>query len=357
MNTQWPFRNVSSLRAQPVLPGLDREQRRLTWALVRRPRKKVLSAREAFSRPRPQRPVRGLPMRHDPVMVQEILADFALQPGDVVVDGTLGLGGHSREFSRAVAPGGTVVGFDWDAAMLGEAKVRLGSPSGVRLELVNEDFRQIRAVLERLGLNANAILLDLGLNSAQIEDPSRGFSFLAEGPLDMRMDRSRGEPAAALLNRLAPGLIEEMLLDYGDERWARAIAREIVNRRREDPLRTTHDLVECVLAAIPPKARDKRIHPATRTFQAVRIAVNRELHALDQALRNAAEVLAPGGVLAVLSYHSGEDRIVKNVFRDLTAEVPTFVDLHKKPLTAADDEVRRNPRARSAKLRSLRRIA
>lgn len=291
------------------------------------------------------------PIKHDPVMVEEILGLFALEPGDLVVDGTTGLGGHSLRFADAIAPGGTLVALDWDANMLQIAQARIGAPADVAVEFVNEDFRMIPEVLgER---RADAILLDLGLNSAQVDDPSRGMSFINEGPLDMRMDRSRGEPATALLNRMSPVEIEQMLWDFGDERWARAIARKIVERRKEAQLRTTIDLVECVLAAVPPGARDKRIHPATRTFQAVRIYVNRELEELDTALEAIARCLAPEGVLAVLSYHSGEDRIVKNVFRALDGE--GFDDLFKKPQPPGPLEIDTNPRSRSAKLRALRR--
>lgn len=293
-------------------------------------------------------------MRHDPVMVQEILEVLPLRPGAVVVDGTLGLGGHTKRFIECVAPGGAAIGVDWDAAMLSEARERLGAPEGVRLHLVQASFEEIDRVLSELGLRADGVLLDLGLNSAQVDDPSRGMSFSGDGPLDMRMDRSSGESASALLNRAAPGEIERALLEYGDERWARAIAKVIVTRRKLSPLRTTADLVQCVLDAIPTRAREKRIHPATRTFQAVRIWVNGELALLENALRRASAVLADGGVLAVLSYHSGEDRIVKQVFRALSGE-GAYEELMRKPLVAQLDEVRNNPRARSAKLRALRR--
>jgi 16S rRNA (cytosine1402-N4)-methyltransferase len=302
-------------------------------------------------------------LNHDPVMLSEILELLDLKPGEVVVDGTLGLAGHSMRFLQAVTPGGVLVGFDWDESMLAEARRRIWEKTGTetenwekagtRVELVHSDFRAIGSVLDDLGLKANGILLDLGLNSAQIEDPERGIAFKNEGPLDMRMDRSKGEPASALLNRLSPREIEDILFELGDERWAKAIAKKIVERRRENPLRTTTDLVEAVLAAVPAGARDKRIHPATRTFQAVRIAVNRELEGLDEALRDAAERLAPGGTLAVLSYHSGEDRIVKNTFRDLAGE--DFEDVYRKPRQPGAEEIARNPRSRSAKLRAIRR--
>ncbi|RYG65689.1 16S rRNA (cytosine(1402)-N(4))-methyltransferase, partial [bacterium] len=214
---------------------------------------------------------------HDPAMLAETLAHLALRPGMVVVDGTLGLAGHAVEFVARIAPGGTLVGLDWDQSMLALATERLGSPEGVTLRFVHSDYRGLPEVLEEAGLQADAILLDLGLNSAQIDDPERGIAFSKPGPLDMRMDRSTGEPASAMLNRLAPGEIERGLKEYGDENWARAIAKVIVERRKAAPLRTTADLVDAVLAAIPAGARDRRIHPATRTFQAVRIMVNGEL--------------------------------------------------------------------------------
>jgi 16S rRNA (cytosine1402-N4)-methyltransferase len=292
---------------------------------------------------------------HDPVMVEEVLQALALQPGQTVIDGTLGLGGHTLRFIDAVSPEGVVLGLDWDEAMLALARERLDSATvgSVKLITRHADFRSLARVAAEEGLSPSGILLDLGLNSAQVDDPARGFSFLAEGPLDMRMDRTKGEPAAALLNRLSPFEIETLLFEFGDERWARAIAKTIVSRRREAPLRTTRDLVECVLAAVPPRARETRIHPATRTFQAIRIAANRELEGLREALLDAANCLAPGGTLAVLTYHSGEDRIVKTAFRTLAEE--GFDEVFKKPLVPTSGEVTRNRRSRSAKLRAIRR--
>jgi 16S rRNA (cytosine1402-N4)-methyltransferase len=291
--------------------------------------------------------------RHDPVMLREILGAMQLRAGAVVVDGTLGLGGHSLEFLKQIAPGGTLVGFDWDESMLAIARERIGEPMDASAILIHSSFEYIAEQLGRLGLLADAILLDLGLNSAQIDDASRGISFREDAPLDMRMSLTTGEPASALLNRWSLDQIEQVLHDLGDERWARAIARVIVERRKEKPLRTTQDLVDCVMAAIPPGARDKRIHPATRTFQAVRIATTGELDLLEEALRDAVTVLKPGGVLAVLSYHSGEDRIVKNVFRELAGD--QYQDVYRKPLIPGAEEVARNPRSRSAKLRVLKR--
>ena len=293
-------------------------------------------------------------MHHDPVMIEEILGALPLKPGSTVVDGTLGLAGHSLRFIDKIRPGGTLVGFDWDENMLAEATRRIGEQGDVVVHLVHKDFREIGVVMDGLGLKADGILLDLGLNSAQVDDPGRGFSFQTPGPLDMRMDRSKGEPAAALLNRLSIHQIADLLKDLGDERWAVAIARIIIEKRKEKPLKTTQDLVDCVLAAIPPGARDKRIHPATRTFQAIRIAVNQELEGLEEAIRDAAETLTVDGVLAVLSYHSGEDRIVKHTMRDLAEG--DYDELSRKPLVATQEETLRNPRSRSAKLRALKRL-
>lgn len=297
--------------------------------------------------------------KHDPVMMAEIREVLSVRPGCVLVDATLGLAGHASDLLARATPGATFVGFDWDASMLAIATERLQArngrdETGNSLHFIHSDYRGLEEELAQLGLRADAILMDLGLNSAQIEDPSRGIAFKTEGPLDMRMDRSRGEPASALLNRLSPLEIERMLWDYGDERWAKAIAKHIVERRKSQPLRTTTDLVDAVLAAVPAGARDKRIHPATRTFQAVRIVVNRELDGLEEAIRGAARSLAPEGRLAVLSYHSGEDRATKVVFREMAED--GFEELTRKPRTPSPEEIARNPRSRSAKLRVLRRL-
>jgi 16S rRNA (cytosine1402-N4)-methyltransferase len=200
---------------------------------------------------------------------------------------------------------------------------------------------------------ADGILLDLGLNSAQIDDPERGIAFKFEGMLDMRMDKSSGEPAASLLNRMSLDQLERVLWENGDERWARAIARKIVERRKVAPLKTTQDLVDCVLAAIPVKARDKRIHPATRTFMAIRLEVSGELEGLKEAIEEIANCLADGGVLVVLSYHSGEDRAVKQAMRELRSG--GYEEMFRKPAVPTQEEISRNPRSRSAKLRAVRR--
>jgi len=293
-------------------------------------------------------------MEHVPVMVQEIMSHLDPKPGNVVADGTLGLGGHALEFCKRIAPGGHLFGFDWDEKMFAEATNRLSVVTDVKVTLTAQDFRQAPAVLDRNQARPNAVLLDLGLNSGQVDDAERGMSFREVGPLDMRMDVRVGEPASAWLNRATLDEIDNVLRDYGDERWARAIARAILARRKEQPLRTTQDLVECVLAAIPVGARDKRLHPATRTFQAIRIFINGELEDLSEAIVALAERLADGGAIAVLSYHSGEDRVVKGAFRELAKE--GFREELRKPQLPTDAEIARNARSRSARLRVLRKL-
>lgn len=297
---------------------------------------------------------------HVPVMLEEVLRMLPLRPGACVVDGTIGLAGHAAEMAERIRPGGLLVGLDWDKDMLEVAREKLEGVREVDVRLFHADYRELPESLAQaageLGRPpvADAILLDLGLNAAQIADPDRGISFQANGPLDMRMDRSRGETAAAVLNRLSEREIERMLLDLGDERWARKIAQTIVERRRKAPLKTTDDLVACVLDAIPPAKRDRRIHPATRTFQAVRIYVNQELDRLQEAIEAASRCLAPGGVLVTLAYHSGEDRAAKRAMKSLSV-ADGFEELLKKPAVPTDTEIARNPKSRSAKLRAIKR--
>jgi 16S rRNA (cytosine1402-N4)-methyltransferase len=296
---------------------------------------------------------------HVPVMLMEVLDRLPLRPGARVVDGTMGLAGHSREMIDRIRPGGSFVGIDWDTEMKAHADALLAQEEDVTIRTFHADYRALPQCVEEAygpAAEVDAILLDLGLNNAQIEDPSRGITFRADGPLDMRMDRSSGEPASAWLNRASESEIDRVLREYGDERWSRRIAKFIVEKRRTDPLRSTADLVACVEAAVPVAARDKRLHPATRTFQAVRIYINQELDELEEALVSAAETLAPGGVLVVLSYHSGEDRAAKQAMKRLATE-KEFELIDRKPAVPTEEEVARNPKSRSCKLRSLRRIA
>jgi 16S rRNA (cytosine1402-N4)-methyltransferase len=277
---------------------------------------------------------------------------FLLRPrhGGWVIDGTVGMGGHAEALLESSAPDVRVLGLDVDPEALARASARLAR-FGDRARLAHASFRDIGGVAgQHDATPARAVLLDLGVSSYQLEESGRGFTFSREEPLDMRLDPTRGDTAAALLNRLPEAELARILFEYAEERHARRIARVVVRRR---PLRTTGDLVAAVQAAVPRAAWPRRIHVATRTFQAVRMAVNDEPGALRQSLQDAPQLLAEGGRLGVIAFHSGEDRIVKHAFRALASA--GFAELEPSPLTPGDDEVRANPRARSAKLRVLER--
>ncbi len=289
--------------------------------------------------------------RHKPVLLKETLELLRIEPGAVVIDATIGHGGHAAQMLRMAGPKGKLIGIDWDEQMLATAKENLKDVPGAKVFL-HADFRDIP---RRVSDAADAILLDFGVNLEHFEAVERGFSFQADAPLDMRMDRSSKETAAAWLNRATHGEIAKTLREFGGERFAGKVAAEIVSRRKQGRMKRTGDLVEAVLAAIPPKARDKRIHPATRTFQAVRIRVNDELEQLEQAIIAIADKLKDGGRLATLSYHSGEDGCAKRAMK-LLAEDRRFRILTKKPIVPSEAERRDNPSSRSAKLRGIERI-
>lgn len=283
---------------------------------------------------------------HEPVMVAEVLRFLEPGPGKTIVDATVGTGGHAEAI---LEHGADLVGIDRDPYALEIARERL-LRFGKRVRLVQGDFRDLEGILAGLGVGmVDGVLFDLGMSSLQLEDPERGFSFLRDGPLDMRMDPSQPLTAHEIVNRWPEREIARILREYGEERYARRIAREIVRSR---PIETTTRLAEIVARCYPPGRR--RIHPATRTFQALRIAVNDELSALREGLLGAIRSLRPGGVVVAISFHSLEDRIVKHTFRQrwIAGEVEI---LTKKPLVPSDEEIRRNPRARSAKLRAARR--
>jgi 16S rRNA (cytosine1402-N4)-methyltransferase len=285
------------------------------------------------------------------VLVDEVV--FLLRPRAAgwVIDGTVGMGGHAEAMLEATASDVRLLGLDVDPEAVERAAARLAR-FGERVALERASFRGLAACAARHGVDrARAILLDLGVSSWQLEASGRGFSFQSDAPLDMRLDPSAGTTAAAWLNREGEPELARILAEYGEEPHARRIARAIVQRR---PLRTTTDLVEAVRGAVPRAAWPRRLHVATRTFQAVRMAVNDERGALAAALPQGAALLAPGGRFGVLSFHSGEDRIVKHAFRSLTAA--GFAEVEPSPLTPGADEVRANPRARSAKLRVLERL-
>lgn len=295
---------------------------------------------------------------HEPVMLPETLEVMDLRSGMTVVDGTVGAGGHAAEFAAAVAPDGWLVGLDQDSEILAHAEAALlearASQAGPRIALRHVSYAEVAAVLEEIGLDGcDRVFLDLGVSSLQLDSPVRGFSFMRDGPLDMRMDRAAARPSAAdWLRSVRPDELSRVLFEYGEERFARRIASAIVDARRRHPIERTSQLAEIVVRAVPKPARHGRIHAATRTFQAIRIAVNDELGTLARGLEAALTALAAGGRLVVLTFHSLEDRVVKRFLRERT-ELP-----FRKPIVASRDECERNPRARSAKLRcGIRRAA
>lgn len=289
---------------------------------------------------------------HAPVLRAEVLALLQPRPGGRYLDATVGLGGHAEAILQASEPTGTLLGIDRDGEALALAAERL-APFGPRVTL-----RQGRheAVAELVGAEEgfDGILFDLGASSLQLDSAARGFSFSREGPLDMRMDQSGGDTAADLVNRLSERELADLIFRWGEERWSRRIARAIEEARRQAPIRTTTALADIVARAIPRGAWPRHIHPATRTFQALRIAVNDELTGLGPALEEAVTLLRPGGRVAVISFHSLEDRIVKQTWRQLAASGWGRIRT-KRPVTPGDAEIAVNPRARSAKLRALER--
>ena len=287
-------------------------------------------------------------MTHVPVMTAEVLQYLRPERGGVFVDCTVGLGGHARALLEAGAT--RLLGLDRDRDALALAKTAL-APWASRVELVHADYREIAAVLdERQIATVDGALADLGVSSLQLDADGRGFSFLRDEPLDMRMDRSSGETAADFVSRASERDLADAIFQYGEERFSRRIARALVRAREEAPIETTGRLAAIVRGAIPRRGF-QRIDPATRTFQALRIWVNRELDGLERFVRTMAGRLRTGARLAVITFHSLEDRIVKHTFRALDRELAVATVLTKKPILPGDDETARNPRSRSAKLR------
>jgi 16S rRNA (cytosine1402-N4)-methyltransferase len=289
-------------------------------------------------------------LRHVPVLQAEVLELLAPQPGQVFVDATVGLGGHARLLAERLGPGDRLIGLDQDAAMLDLARPTL---KGLPVTLLQANFDQLREVLDRQQIDSvDGVLADLGVCSAQLDAAERGFSFQESGPLDMRLDPAQGEPASALLKRMNERDLADLIYQFGEERFSRRIARRIVEARQQAPIETTEHLAELVRRCVPrPKGRRPAIDPATRTFQALRIAVNDELGALERLLAALPGCLKPEGRVAVISFHSLEDRRVKHTFVDGTR----WEVLTRKPVQASEEEIRRNPRARSAKLRAAKR--
>lgn len=309
--------------------------------------------------------------KHQPVLLAQTLASLNLHSGGLYVDGTLGGGGHSQAILAATEPDGRLIGLDRDDEALAAATARL-QPFGERFRPLKANFADIAQVLAAENIaQVDGVLLDIGVSSYQLDEPARGFSYMQDGPLDMRMDRRGGQTAADLLAEIDETDLADIIYRYGEEKFSRRIARRLVEARARQPITGTAQLAELVAAAIPAaKRRQEKQHPAKRTFQALRIAVNDELGALEKGLAGAFAVLKSGGRLSVITFHSLEDRIVKNYFASLAKgcecppEFPVCVCgkkpqgrlLWRKPQTADEAELADNPRARSAKLRAIEKI-
>jgi 16S rRNA (cytosine1402-N4)-methyltransferase len=287
---------------------------------------------------------------HVPVLQDEVVALLRPRPAGRYLDATLGLGGHAEAILRASEPTGTLVGIDRDADALAIARQRL-APFGGRVTTVQARYEALGQLVEP-DARFDGILFDLGASSLQMDAPERGFSFSRQGPLDMRMDRGVGRTAADLLDELSEEELADLIFQWGEERWSRRIARAIVTARHEKPIATTMELATVVGRSIPRRLWPRHIHPATRTFQALRIAVNEEVTGLGPALEEATRLLAPAGRVAVISFHSLEDRTVKQTWRRLEAEAGLRI-VTKRPITPGTVEQDANPRSRSAKLRAV----
>ncbi|UFS71640.1 16S rRNA (cytosine(1402)-N(4))-methyltransferase RsmH [Geomonas sp. RF6] len=307
---------------------------------------------------------------HISVLPEEVLAQLAPRPGGVYLDGTLGGAGHATLILEASAPDGILIGFDRDVEALAAAGERLAK-YGSRVHLFHGNFSEAASRLPEIGISElDGFLLDLGVSSHQLDQDERGFSFQTDAPLDMRMDRSRGPSAADLVNTLPEGELCRIISEYGEERWAKRVASFIVKQRDIAPIETTMQLVDVVKGAIPKAKWEERLHPATRTFQGLRIAVNEELASVEEGVEALLKLLKRGGRGVVISFHSLEDRIVKERFRaaatgctcpkDLPicvcGRTPQYKVLTGKPLRPQEKELSENPRARSSRLRAIERV-
>ncbi|MDO8885501.1 16S rRNA (cytosine(1402)-N(4))-methyltransferase RsmH [Candidatus Oleimmundimicrobium sp.] len=303
--------------------------------------------------------------KHIPVLPVEVLKYLKLKNGSIVVDCTLGGAGHAKAILEAIVPDGFLLGIDKDEAAINKAKDELSSFSR-QIKLIKGDFANLDDILQEAGFSkVDGILFDLGVSSYQFDFPERGFSYRYDAPLDMRMDLNQKLTAYEVINEYPEAKLTKLMKEYGEERWASRIARFIVEARKRSPIRTTFELVELIKNAIPASARRKGGHPAKRTFQALRIEVNEELTSLEKGLRGAIKHLKPGGRIMIISYHSLEDRIVKNIFKEhargcvcppellvcVCGKSPTLKVLTRKPIVPTEKEMGFNPRSKSAKLR------
>ncbi|MGZ3523875.1 MAG: 16S rRNA (cytosine(1402)-N(4))-methyltransferase RsmH [Thermodesulfobacteriota bacterium] len=291
-------------------------------------------------------------VEHIPVLVEEVMTFLGCEAGRTYVDATLGGGGHASEILKRSAPDGILIGMEWDEDALSEA-TRALRPFGDRVKIFRENFIHLPDLMKNESVDG--ILLDLGLSSIQLEKEGRGFSFRGDGALDMRMDQRMDQTAADLVNRLSSEELESIIFQYGEERWAKRIARAVVQEREREPIRTVEALRKVIYRTIPKRFHSRRIDPATRTFQALRIKVNEELENLKKILDTGWKILKKEGRICVISFHSLEDRMVKEAFRRLQKEGQMRI-LTKKPVMPSEEERKRNPRSRSAKLRCAERI-
>jgi len=301
---------------------------------------------------------------HQPVLLKETINFLNCQEGGIYLDGTLGRGGHTEEIIKRIGDKGKVIGIDRDLEAIQGVRERLKGYKS--LEIVHGNYVDIPEILMKMGVGkADGMLFDLGVSSPQFDDPERGFSYQHDAPLDMRMNQQQKLTAKEIVNQYPEKELSRIIREYGEEKWASRIASFIVDFRKRKELQTTFDLVEVIKAAIPASARRSGGHPARRTFQALRIATNDELNQLEELIPLAVSFLNPGGRLCIITFHSLEDRIVKNTFRNLANDCtcppdfpvcvcdtePQIKIVTRKPVTAGDDELKNNPRARSAKLR------
>ena len=306
---------------------------------------------------------------HIPVLLHECIDNLNIRPDGIYVDGTLGMGGHSEQIAGRLTTG-TLIGIDRDETAIARAGARL-APFGERVQLVHGNFRDTAAILDRLGIDAvDGMLFDLGVSSPQLDDAARGVSYKQDAPLDMRMDESASYTARELVNTVSYEELKRILYEYGEERYAPAIAKKICAYRAEKPIETTLELADLIRSAMPAAALREKQHPAKRSFQAIRIAVNDELASVDRMIQGAVPRLNPGGRLAVITFHSLEDRIVKNGFAQFAkgctcppdfpvcvcGKTPDIKLVNKKPILPTQQEIDENPRARSAKLRVAEKI-
>ncbi len=292
---------------------------------------------------------------HTPVMSREVIEHLNLKLGSVVVDATLGMAGHASAIVQQIGPEGQLIGIDRDKNSLAIAARNL-APFSSQTQLIQDDYRNLARILNQLKIEqVDGMLFDLGISSYQLDNPDRGFSIKADGPLDMRMDQDSYISAYDLINSLSERELSTILKNFGQERWHNRIAHYLVEKRSQSPIESTKDLSDVVLRAIPYRYQNHKIHPATRTFQAIRIAVNRELEALEIVLNQAVDFLKVGGRICVIAFHSLEDRIVKERFKffSQTRKLKLIV---KKPLRPTEEEINVNPRSRSARLRVAERI-